>query len=115
MLQGVKAVISQLGGVRMTEHAKDTAVMFGIILHRARGEYATEENSFKQASSPSVLKLRSAALRAYVEKHALCLVLVLVLHIPVNRGRGRTWYAFVLCAKPLTHIKAGNPALVIFV
>ena len=40
MLQGVKAVISQLGGIRMAENAEDSAVMFGIIslvLHRARG------------------------------------------------------------------------------
>ena len=32
MLQGVKAVISQLGGIRMAENAEDSAVMFGIIL-----------------------------------------------------------------------------------
>ena len=39
MLERVKSVVSQFGGVRMAENAEDSAVMFGIIglsLHRAR-------------------------------------------------------------------------------
>ena len=34
MLERVKSVVSQFGGVRMAENAEDSAVMFGIILHR---------------------------------------------------------------------------------
>ena len=39
MLQRVKAVVGQFGGVRMAENAEHTAIMFGIMwlsLHRAR-------------------------------------------------------------------------------
>jgi hypothetical protein len=32
MLQRVKAVVGQLGGIRMAENAEDSAIMFGIIL-----------------------------------------------------------------------------------
>ena len=33
MLQRVESVVRQFGGVRMTENAEDTAIMFGVILH----------------------------------------------------------------------------------
>ena len=33
MLQGVKAIISQLGGVGVAINAEDTAIMFGVTLH----------------------------------------------------------------------------------
>jgi hypothetical protein len=45
MLERIKAVVGQFGGIRMTENAEDSAVMFGIMwligimwlsLHRAR-------------------------------------------------------------------------------
>ena len=51
MLQRVEAVVGQLGGIRMTENAEHTAVMFGVSLHRARGGYATAETAPAQASS----------------------------------------------------------------
>src|SRR5947207_7563943 len=34
MLQRVQPVVSQFRGVRMTENAEDTAIMFGIFLHQ---------------------------------------------------------------------------------
>jgi hypothetical protein len=33
MLQRVKAVVGEFGGVRMTENAEHTAIMFGVVLH----------------------------------------------------------------------------------
>ncbi len=39
MLERVKSVVGQFGGVRMAENAEDSAIMFGIMwlsLHRAR-------------------------------------------------------------------------------
>jgi hypothetical protein len=35
MLEGIKAVVHEFGSIGMTENAEDTAVMFGIDLHRA--------------------------------------------------------------------------------
>ena len=39
MLERVKSVVSQFGGVRMAENAEDSAIMFGVmlwlVLHRA--------------------------------------------------------------------------------
>ena len=33
MLQRVKAVIGEFGGIGVTKNAKDTAIMFGVMLH----------------------------------------------------------------------------------
>jgi hypothetical protein len=47
MLERVKAVVGQFGGIRMTENAEHAAVMFGVILlslHRARRRIVAKEN-----------------------------------------------------------------------
>ena len=56
VLEGVKAVISEFGGIRMSENAEDTAIMFGIMLlggclHRARAEF--HQTGGRQASQES--------------------------------------------------------------
>src|SRR5438105_67626 len=55
MLQGIKPVIGQLGGVRVAVNAKDPAVMFGVrlhaLFHRSRDAIPPEVVQFRQAPS----------------------------------------------------------------
>ena len=55
MLQRVQSVIGQLGGIRMPEDTEHTAVMLGVILHRAiestNAAISTEPCRGAQASS----------------------------------------------------------------
>lgn len=52
MLERIEAVVRQFGGVRMSENAEDTTIMFGVILHRlsaqASASVASDADGFKQ-------------------------------------------------------------------
>ena len=47
MLQRVKSVVSEFGGVRMTENAEHAAIMFGIMLHELKLVHAYAQFSQK--------------------------------------------------------------------
>ncbi len=68
MLEGVEAVVSQLGGIRMPEDAEHAAVMFGVILHRAMEttNAAISTERWQGAQASSVTNERKARLRGGV-------------------------------------------------
>ena len=61
MLESIKAIVRQFGGIRMSVNAKDATVMFGIVLHHERLYYSISaalnpesysRNMFQDANLP---------------------------------------------------------------